>query len=236
MSTARPGDAVPVPASEPTPSPPGVAARWPLAAPPVALGVLALLAAASLLYAASAPVVVIGLAGGACVAAPLGLALTVDWGVRAVACLVVRRSSIRDLRWYVLPVLAAMVVAGSVTAWPLRLRFALSRSAFEAAAAALLAGESADAAPGVEGPFTFRADGRRLGTYDVLEVAAAPTERVVLFVTGAMDGALWDFAYAPAGAAWPPVAVGNVRVGVRALSPDWSAFVWRNPRPESAPA
>ena len=68
-----------------------------------------------------------------CGVAPLVLLVTVDYVIRVVRRISPASTPSEDGRWpwFCLPVATVLVLIGSASLWPMKLRFALSRTAFE---------------------------------------------------------------------------------------------------------
>jgi hypothetical protein len=167
--------------------------------PPLVLTVLAALIAGYALWLRSDafPNVFGGLP---CLAIVAAACLFVDYLIRVVRSLLRRTLRWRDGRWYIAPLLALVVVSGWTTWWPLRLRFQVSRPAFERAAADWLAKTPATQPYAETWCLNLRWDQNirtDAGAYRDVELAVFKDERIVFFVTGGFFRAIWGFVYDP---------------------------------------
>ena len=127
-----------------------------------------------------------------------------------------------DWRWLALPLVCAVVGSAYVRNWPLELRFAMSRTAFENAATAIM--EEKSLVVGDRIPY-----GVWVGLYHVEEIAivhSGGTFPTVYFETGGFFRGLWGFTRTPDGAGYRPPTIFVFDAG---LPPPW--FVYGDIRP-----
>jgi hypothetical protein len=194
-------------------------ARW--AGPPGWLhGALSVIAVGLILYAASDP---FGVHCWVCGALPVlfyylfrgGLALHF-WWQRVPA---VRRRS--RAWWLATPVCLLIVVSALATAWPFRLRFALSRTELEAEAQRLLTAPSTAPVFASGAGWARYQLRRKIGAYEV-HFADVDTERGhVYFITGGFIRG-WGLLYV-GDSSEPP---GHGWVGVSGLPTGWGLFAY----------
>jgi hypothetical protein len=150
----------------------------------------------------------------ACVVPLLVLWLCADYAIRVAARLYVRHRLLpheasnptpRKWRWAVAPVAALLVVSALMTAWPMRIRFHFSLSAFDQAVEDIRSGAKTNMGP------------QRIGLYHVKRIAPEPDGRI-RFVTGT---SIID----PVGFCYDPKVGHRGGLSVR-LTPNWYATEW----------
>jgi len=127
-----------------------------------------------------------------------------------------------DWRWLVLPLACAVVGSAYARNWPLELRFAMSRAAFENAATSIMKDESLVVGDRIQ-------YGRWVGLYHVEQIAivhSGGTFPTVYFETGGFFRGLWGFARTPDGAGYRPPTIAVLDAG---LPTPW--FVYGDIRP-----
>lgn len=137
-----------------------------------------------------------------CLAFPIALVLLGTYGFKVLTRLHLRKELLqssgegrtcRRWRWTVLPLCAAVIWSSGYTNWPLKLRFGLSRNAFQREVSQLVA--TSPLSPG--GHRTIR---RWVGSYWIDYVCTDQTNPgSICFVTGHGFGSTYGFAFAPSG-------------------------------------
>ncbi len=204
--------------------------RWTSHPPPVWLLLITALLVGEITYLRSAPYPQWGGPPPVmCIIWPVAVLILVDYAVRLVGSLALRRFTPRNLRWYVTPALALLVLWASTTDYLLHVRFERSRRAFEAAAAELLSGkpsaeESLADMHNDNGWLEFDHYSKRVGTYEVNRVSVFPNERLVFFMTNGVFRSGWGFLYNPLG------QNAEIRdVYARPLGDGWYTFTFSKP-------
>jgi hypothetical protein len=155
-----------------------------------------------------------------CLAPLIGLWLVVDFLVRLDALLATRwrdgtppvvAHSRSRARWFALPVAVLLVISAGKVDWPVRLRFELSRQAFEYTAQAMLNGTATQTGP------------QWIGLYHVRRVRL-DQGNIVQFDLGVNFLAPWaGFEYWPTA---PPPPDTSVRTRIEHVTDDWYAVEW----------